>query len=142
VVANPAASTLYVSGDTKEVKDVLKSLGLKWDGFELRWYGDIKKYGDVVAKLKEVADVEAVESRLLAAAAYVEKAARELHNLMDEFGDPTRPGPGRFKPPEDLTPEERERKRKYDKLAELVSELAGLASALRLMHKDWFEAKS
>jgi hypothetical protein len=106
---NPARQELYVKGDTFELKDKLKERGYKWDSYEREWVRNHVKIESLEAALDELRGlgVEVRVSHLKEVLMSLRYALITLSTLYDKL-DASRPGPGRFKAPEDMSEVERE----------------------------------
>jgi hypothetical protein len=106
---NPARRQLYVKGDTFELKEKLKAAGYKWDSYEKEWVRDGVTLEGLEAALDELrglgAEVRVSHIKeVLMSLRYALATLEVLYNKLDA----TRPGPGTFKAPEDMSDVERE----------------------------------
>jgi predicted HTH domain antitoxin len=106
---NPARQQLYIKGDTFELKDKLKERGYKWDSYEKEWVKDHVTLEGLEAALNELrglgAEVRVSHLKeVLMSLRYALITLEVLYNKLDA----SRPAPGMFKAPEDMSDVERE----------------------------------
>jgi hypothetical protein len=106
---NPARQELYVSGDTFDLKEKLKAAGYRWDSYEKEWVKKGVALENLEAALAELRGLgaEVRVSHLKEVLMSLRYALITLSTLYDKL-DASRPGPGVFKAPEDMSEVERE----------------------------------
>jgi hypothetical protein len=133
---NPVKQQLYVKGDTFDIKDKLKERGYKWDSYEKEWVRNHVTLEGLEAALNELRGlgVEVRVSHIKEILMSLRYALITLNTLYDKL-DASRPGPGRFKAPEDMSEVERESCRLAGEVKKAFDAIARAAEWLD-RHKD------
>jgi hypothetical protein len=133
---NPVKQQLYVKGDTFELKDKLRAAGYKWDSYEKEWVRNHVTLEGLEAALAELRGLgaEVRVSKLREVLMSLRYALITLNTLYDKL-DATRPGPGMFKAPEDMSEVERESCRLAGEVKRAFDVIAQAAEWLD-RHKD------
>jgi hypothetical protein len=133
---NPVKQQLHVKGDTFDIKDKLKERGYKWDSYEKEWVRNHVTLEGLEAALNELrglgAEVRVSHIKeILMSLRYALTTLEVLYNKLDA----TRPGPGMFKAPEDMSEVERESCRLAGEVKRTFDVIAQAAEWLD-RHKD------
>jgi DNA repair exonuclease SbcCD ATPase subunit len=133
---NPAKRQLCISGDTFELKEKLKALNYKWDSYEKEWVRNGVALEGLDAALNELRQLgaEVRVSHLKEALMSLRYALITLSTLYEKL-DASRPGPGRFKAPEDMNEVEKESLRLAEQVKRAFDVIAQAAGWLE-KHKD------
>jgi hypothetical protein len=106
---NPVRQQLYIKGDTFEIKDKLRAAGYKWDSYEKEWVRNGVTLESLEAALNELRGLgaEVRVSRIKEVLMSLRYALITLEAIYNKL-DASRPGPGRYKSPEDMSEVEKE----------------------------------
>jgi hypothetical protein len=128
---NPVKQQLYVSGDTFDIKEKLKERGYKWDSYEKEWVRNHVALENLEAALAELRGLgaEVRVSKLREVLMSLRYALITLNTLYDKL-DASRPGPGRYKAPEDMSEAERESVRLAEEVKKAFDAIARAAEWL------------
>jgi hypothetical protein len=106
---NPVKQQLHVKGDTFDIKDKLRAAGYKWDSYEKEWVRNHVALEGLEAALDELRGLgaEVRVSRIKEVLMSLRYALITLEAIYNKL-DASRPGPGRYKSPEDMSEVEKE----------------------------------